>query len=686
MQQLPGSPLNMATYKAKTFSELIFQAKPTDKPWQNFNLSPHNRTLYPTRVHRVEGTVRTPQNLCSRDGIVPPTSPEGALFTSANALVTLDFGVNTCGIVTINFGRHSSSQTTAGLAFSESKLFVGRDSDKSVDFAINDGHLTIEVSGQGQYTVPADQQRGAFRYVTLYHKRPRTGDAMHVLSVSTNVTMMPSLPNLREYSGFFHCSDDFLNQIWYAGAYTIQLSTVDSNSGRRIDHVMAKTGWKNDAQVSNGLEVLCDGAKRDRSVWSGDRLISTPSDAVAFCSDANRNAVEWIFIHQLEDGRLPYACKPVDLYGSDSYHLWGLLAVYEAWQAGGRTQWIRQFWSKYRKGLQLALSWIDSNYGLARIVGPLDWGRQILKGHNMAVNCLLYAALVCGVEMGQELEEDPECLSDYVKTADNLREAINDVLWSEKDGMYRDCVDSTVFPQDGNSLAIYYGVADTERARKVSEQLTRRWNEFGAVSPESPGMISAFIGSIELHAHFLAGRPNRALALLRTMWGYMWRAPYSVKSSLIEGYYKDGTCQYPYEGYDASYISHCHPWATGPTSFLTHRVSGLKFTTPHHSEWILKPEIDLTGIEFALAGFTSPLKGYIVGGWKRDSRNLLQVAIKAPLGTIGTICIPLIHGRQLKMTLDGVTVPMASLDIDERFAYIANIPAGNHTVYAWYLD
>lgn len=109
--------------------------------------------------------------------------------------------------------------------------------------------------------------------------------------------------------------------------------------------------------------------------------------------------------------------------------------------------------------------------------------------------------------------------------------------------------------------------------------------KFATVAPESPGMISPFISSIELFAHTLAGHPERSFELFKNMWGYIWNSPYSVQSSLIEGYYHDGSCKYPFTLYDPSYISHGHPWATDPTVFYSFYHVGLQFISPDHSQW-----------------------------------------------------------------------------------------------------
>jgi hypothetical protein len=82
--------------------------------------------------------------------------------------------------------------------------------------------------------------------------------------VSVFLDFQPTWPNLRAYQGYFHSSDDLLNRIWYAGAYTLQSNAIPANTGRQVPFV--GVGWDNNGTVGPGDTVIVDGAKRDRAV------------------------------------------------------------------------------------------------------------------------------------------------------------------------------------------------------------------------------------------------------------------------------------------------------------------------------------------------------------------------------------------------------------------------------------
>ncbi|KAG8766375.1 hypothetical protein FRC12_006921 [Ceratobasidium sp. 428] len=462
---------------------------------------------------------------------------------------------------------------------------------------------------------------------------------------------------------FFYSSDEFLNKIWYAGAYTIQLSTIPSSTGRSHDHFMERYGYDNSAPAGYGRAVLTDGARRDRTVWAGDRAISTTAQHYTL-NDAysSQTGIEWLFAQQdPTTGQMPYAAPPIDEWGSDTYHMWSMIVLYDTYfYAGGDKDWLLQprphvsgenvsLWQAAKRALEYIVQKLNGGPdserkpGLLWVDHKLDWGRLDQGGYNLAANCIFTRALRRMALLASEVG-DVNDLYAWIEIADNVKQAINLELWDEKQGMYRDNTTSTTLPQDGNSLAVWFDIADSrEKKKRISEGLQKNWNEYGAVAPESPGMISTFISGFELVAHFRAGNPQRALDLIRSMWGYVWNAPYSVQSSLIEGYYKDGRCHYPFQAYDPSYISHAHPWASGPSIVLSRDVVGLEFTNPTHTTWAVFPEAEVD-LEYAVAGVSSASGELLASGWSKTSKWSFEMAVKAPAGTRGQVGVPVLWG------------------------------------------
>ena len=87
----------------------------TSRPWEAFNYSPSSRTVEPTSVYTTVGDVT------AADAVL---TGKRTRLSGAGAAVTLDFGKDVGGIVTLHFSGSAGAQQV-GLAFSESSKYVG---------------------------------------------------------------------------------------------------------------------------------------------------------------------------------------------------------------------------------------------------------------------------------------------------------------------------------------------------------------------------------------------------------------------------------------------------------------------------------------------------------------------------------------------------------------------------------
>lgn len=183
------------------------------------NFAPSSRTVVPVRVTQFSGSVEKPESLLER-GVTRISGRTSAL--------TLDFGYEVAGTLSIDIAGTSDPSETVGIAFTESSLNIGRTSDLSSAWGI-DGALYLTVGGSGVYPNPQDKLRGGFRYVTVFLNSDGWIDLQ---GISVHFSAAPAMENLREYPNYFLSNDDLLNRIWYAGAYTVQLNTIDPHQGR----------------------------------------------------------------------------------------------------------------------------------------------------------------------------------------------------------------------------------------------------------------------------------------------------------------------------------------------------------------------------------------------------------------------------------------------------------------------
>ncbi|AMM19284.1 hypothetical protein AX769_02975 [Frondihabitans sp. PAMC 28766] len=615
---------------------------------QKYNYSPASRTVRPTAITRTTGQVA---------GGTAILHGGAATLQGAGSSITLDFGKEVGGLATIHFAKGSAADQQLGVAFSESNQYIGENSDSSNGGSGSDGSLTAAVAPGGSWTVPQASLRGGFRYLTLFSK---TGGPIGLQNVSVSISFDPTATDLRSYDNYFTSNDKLLNRIWYAGAYTVQTNVIAPTTGRVWGP--PASGWDNSGTVGVGTSVLVDGAKRDRTVWPGDLGVSVPTEYASLGDlTPTRNALTTLFNNQQASGELPFAGPEVNAFGSDTYHLWTLLGTANYYQYSHDGVWLQSEWSKYKKAVAFSLAKVDST-GLMNVTGTNDWARAGQGGDNVEANALLYETLMTGAQMAT-VEKDPALAKSWRASAASIKSAVNTQLWDASAGQYRDNPTSDLHPQDGNSLAVWYGLASAARASQVSAALTQNWNQYGATTPENGGQISTFPGSMEVQAHLAAGDTTQALDLIRTEWGYMLDSPLGTGSTFWEGYLANGQF-----GYGGAYMSNSHGWATGPTSALTFDVLGIHPTTLTGAYDIVPQTGDLKN---ASGSLKTPL-GDIEVAWKHDqAAKTFTEQLDAPVAAVGQVKVPT-YGASTVVTVNGKRVWNGTTG----FAYGAHVEGG----------
>ena len=645
-------------------------------PGQQFNLSPTSHQVVPVKIYQSTGVVANPSYVLSGK----PT-----LFSGQGSSITLDFGQEVGGLVTLHFGGASTANESLGLAFSESTDYIGTSSDGSNSASgggagPTDGAIYASVGiDASSYTMPNNKLRGGFRYLTLFMN---SGGVISLDGISLNFTPAPNMPDPSAYPNYFYSNDTLLNQLWYAGAYTVQTDTIAPDTGRVYP---GNTGWDNSAVIAAGTSVLSDGAKRDRAVWPGDVGISA---ATAYVSTADtvsvQNVLQRMYDSQQSSGELPFAGPPINFYGSDTYHLWTLIGTANYYVYSGNLAWLQSIWAKYKLGIKFSLAKVNGAHGLMNVTGSNDWARGDQGGENIAANAMLYHALMTGSSLATAVGDTATAQS-YLSAAATLKANINAALWDNTVGAYRDNPSSTLYPQDGNSLAVWFDVVSTPlNAGRVADYLKSNWNTYGSRTPEWNNNISPFAGSMELMAQAKALHDTDVLALIRREWGYMFNSPRGTKT-FWEGYAADGSPS----AYASWYTSYSHGWSTGPTSLLSFYTLGITPTASKGTQYSVIPHPgDLTHVE---------------GQLQVDSGKLIKVSYDNPAtggfsmtvdtssntGSSGVIAVPR-GGLNPAVSINGSTAwdgqsfvgssGIASADADAYYVYFRGVQPGQRTL------
>lgn len=93
----------------------------------------------------------------------------------------------------------------------------------------------------------------------------------------------------------------------------------------------------------------------------------------------------------------------------------------------------------------------------------------------------------------------------YAANATALKTAYNTLLWDANAGMYKDNDNTTLHPEDGNSLAVLYNLTQSaDQNTNISQGLTAFWTDIGPVTPELADTIIPFVGGFEVRLHACA--------------------------------------------------------------------------------------------------------------------------------------------------------------------------------------
>lgn len=584
-------------------------------------------------------------------GTATAVSTGGVTLTSnlfGRPYVIYDFGKEVGGQVQFSAGTGGGTATTLGLAFSESEEYLTSFSDFSEDspgVATETHYLTVN-AGTSQVTDPVI--RGGFRYLMVFLDQPGT---VRVSNLRLDFTPDPTASNLRGYQGSFLSSSPELNKLWYAGAYTVQMDTIDPTTGRAYPSQPGEV--QNNATIAEGPTAITDGAKRDRMDWIGDQSVEDP---VAYLttgeSQAEFDSLDFMAKGAASNGEIPGIYLP----GSGYNQGWG---EYAAW-------WVRNFWTYYLytgdkatldklfPAMQKDVAWLSSlagSDGLLNIPGSASghWGYGN-TGEETFDNALYVWTLQAAAQVAGA-ENQPSLAAQYKTAAATTAAAINAKLWDQAAGAYIVDPGDTAHPQDGNVMAVLAGVATGQRAADVLSFLKGQWTTYGADTIDKPGnvvaqYVSPFISYYELLAY--AGQDTAqgeadAMSLLDRTWPHMLTG--DSTGTFWENVSSAGAPQL------GSYTSLSHGWSAGVVPFLTNQLLGVTPASGGFASFTVLPHPS-AGVTWAEGSVPTP-HGAITSAWRQDSTSV-SLAVTGPAGTTYTAGVP--DGAGITVTLNGQTI------------------------------
>lgn len=228
-------------------------------------------------------------------------------------------------------------------------------------------------------------------------------------------------------------------------------------------------------------------------------------------------------------------------------------------------------------------------------------GCEYRFGRKTYLNALFYKTFICLSEIGAELKD--KRAKNWKDTAEKIKNAINEVLWSEEQGAFIDDHRPEYVPLEGNALAVLFGIADKNKTEKIFKALKKNnWTEYGSTilsrkTPHTRGgneMISPVMNTYEAEARFINGDGEGAMEVIHRCFGAMVRKG-------AETYWEFAPND------DTRWVIPAHGWASGCVYLIGAYILGIRPLKPAFSETLFAP----SGVLLNFKGAVPTAKGDI---------------------------------------------------------------------------
>ncbi len=507
------------------------------------------------------------------------TSGEGMCILKSDQLkeasLLLDFGNELYGGIEIAAAIRGDKnpvriRVRLGESVSEAMSNTGDNSVPGMNSATNDHSLrdfTLELPWLGTIEIG----NSGFRFVRIDLLDKEVDLPLRSIRAISRYRDIP-------YLGSFRSSDDRLNKIWETGAYTVHLNMQD---------------------------YLWDGIKRDRLVWVGDMH----PEVMTINSVFGDNEV----VKKSLDFARDTTPLPGWMNGISSYSLW--------WIMIHRDLYLHQGDLNYLKEQQTYLKRL-----IPQITASISAGKESLDG---------------GRFLDWPTSENPQVIHSGLQALTLMTmEAGEDIATWLKDAELQKLCTETVkslkkhTPSDhGNKqAAALLALADLMSPAKASSVILK----------DGANDFATFYGYYMLEALAKAGKYQEGMNIISDYWGAMldlgattfWENfDYSerTKAARIDQLTPANMFDIHADGGDHCYIglrgSLCHGWASGPTSWLTSHVLGIKVMEPGSKVIQIRP--NLGSLTFAEGTFPTPY-GIVTVKHEKQADGKVKSEIDAP--------------------------------------------------------
>ena len=380
------------------------------------------------------------------------------------------------------------------------------------------------------------------------------------------------------YVGSFKSSDERLNQIWATGAYTVHL---------------------------NMQEYLWDGVKRDRLVWVGDMH----PEIMTINSVFGYNEVVPKSLDLIRD----VTPLPAWMNGISSYSMWWIRIHRDWYYHQGDLEYLKKQKTYLTGLLNHLMTKVKDNEENLDGMRFMDWPTFANKpAVHAGLQAMMVMTLNAGAELCRVLNEN--------ETANRCEETV---------AKLKSKVPDTGNNKQAASLLTLAGLMPAKEANQI-------------ISAGGTKDFSTFYGYYMLQAKAKAGDYQGAINNIRNYWGAMldlgattfwedfdlsWKNNGAPVDELVPVGKIDVHASYGAYSYKKLRHSLAHGWASGPTSWLTEHVLGVKVLEPGCK--LIKIEPHLGDLKFVEGTFPTPF-GAVKIKHTKMANGTIKSEINAP--------------------------------------------------------
>ncbi len=419
----------------------------------------------------------------------------------------------------------------------------------------NSGPFKPQLLGQTAYCTPYS----AFRYARI---SMRDHEPVEIRKIVCDHKYYPV-----QYRGSFSCSDPLLTRIWYTGAYTAHLCMQ---------------------------EEIWDAPKRDRGLWIGDLEVTGATINTVF---ADRSLMELSIakVRQIAQGKRPATeVAENDVNTLPGYSAAWFCTLADFYRHAGDREFLAGQHELIVSLLKLQQTEFDAHdlFNNPRNAWDFcDWSPGLVTDSPLAratTDLCIIRGVHEAVYLLRELG-DVKHADEYAAWADRLTAAARARLIDAKSQTYGNRLQENV-------MAVLSGTASEAQCKTIYSNILRAKSPAWAMfhrRPSSEDAMTPYYGYFVLKSLAQLEHTQDGLDLIRRYWGDMLKRGATTLWEMFDPAWP-ADMNWALNN-KAPYLSLSHGWSTGPTTFLSENVLGVRSTGAGFSTAQIAPKLgDLT--------------------------------------------------------------------------------------------